>query len=142
MTDESDTDYYDKCPILSEQTKVIMDADLTLPELLTALMSCSDSAPGSDGIPYSLYNKLWTITGPIILSAWNYSCETGVQPESHRESIIVLLPKEGKDLSDINNWRPITLSNCDSKIITKALVIRMSKVLGEISQESLISRNV
>ena len=36
-----------------------MDADLTLQELLDALMSCSDSAPGSDGIPYSVYKKLW-----------------------------------------------------------------------------------
>ena len=31
-------------------------------------------------------------------------------------SIIVLLPKEGKDPSDIKNWRPLTLSNCDAKI--------------------------
>ena len=34
------------------------------------------------------------------------------------------------------NWRPITLSNCDSKIITKALSNRMSKVLGEIIDET------
>ena len=27
-----------------------------------------------------------------------------------------LLPKEGKDTSDIKNWRPLTLSNCDAKI--------------------------
>ena len=30
------------------------------------------------------------------------------------------------------NWRPITLSNCDAKIITKALAIRMSNVINEI----------
>ena len=41
----------------------------------------------------------------------------------------------GKDVSDIKIWRPITLSNCDAKIITKALTIRMSKVLGEIIDE-------
>ena len=51
---------------------------------------------------------------------------------SHKESIIVLLPKEGKDIKDIKNWRPITLSNCDVKIKTKALVIRMSNVMNEI----------
>jgi hypothetical protein len=43
-----------------------------------------------------------------------------------------LLPKEGKDTSDIKNWRPITLSNCDSKIITKALSVKVSKVLDSI----------
>ena len=52
-TSECDADYYDNCLNLSEQSKVIMDADLTLEELLKALMSCSNSAPGSDGIPYS-----------------------------------------------------------------------------------------
>ena len=56
---------------------------------------------------------------PSILDAWNYSCSTGVQPLSHKESIIVILPKEGKDIKDIKNWRPIILSNCDAKIITK-----------------------
>ena len=46
-------------------------------------------------------------------------------------SVITLLPKEGKDAKDIKNWRPITLTNCDAKIITKALVIRMNKVMDE-----------
>jgi hypothetical protein len=53
-------------------------------------------------------------------------------PASHAESVITLLPKEGKDIKDIKNWRPITLSNCDSKIITKALATKMSKVLDDI----------
>jgi hypothetical protein len=46
--------------------------------------------------------------------------------------VITLLPKEGKDRKDIKNWRPITRSNCDSKIITKALALKMSEVLDDI----------
>jgi hypothetical protein len=53
-------------------------------------------------------------------------------PPSHYESVITLLPKEGKDTRDIKNWRPITLSNCDAKIITKALSTKVSKVLNSI----------
>jgi hypothetical protein len=109
-----------------------MEKELTEEELLTALKTCADSAPGSDGIPYSVYKKLWSITGSYILKAWSFSCATGSLPPSHKESIITLLPKEGKDLKDIKNWRPITLSNCDSKIITKALSMKISKVLDEI----------
>ena len=45
---------------------------------------------------------------------------------------IILLPKEGKDINNIKNWRPITLYNCDSKIVTKALALRMNSVLDEI----------
>jgi hypothetical protein len=44
----------------------------------------------------------------------------------------VLLPKEGKDCGDVKNWRPITLSNCDLKIVTKALSSKMANVLDQI----------
>ena len=87
---------------------------------------------GPDGIPYSVYKKYWKIAGPVILDSWIYSVEKQCLPPSHYESAITLLPKEGKDTSDIKNWRPITLSNCDSKIITKALSIKVSKVLDSI----------
>ncbi len=46
--------------------------------------------------------------------------------------MIVLLPKVGKDGKDIRNWRHITLSNCDLKIVTKELSNKMSKVLDQI----------
>jgi hypothetical protein len=46
------------------------------------------------------------------------------------------MPKEGKNLNEIKNWRPITLSNCDSKIITKALSTRMANHLNEIIDPS------
>jgi hypothetical protein len=41
------------------------------------------------------------------------------------------LSKESKDMKDIKNWRPINLPNCDSNIITKALAIKISKVLND-----------
>ena len=78
-----------------------MEADLTGAELLSALWSCTDSAPGPDGIPYCVYEKLWEIAGPIILSAWEFSCTTGNLPALHKESVISLIPKEGKDANDI-----------------------------------------
>ena len=83
--------------------------------------------------PFPILAQICKQQWPIfILEAWNYSCSTGIQPGSHRESIIVLLPKEGKDIKNLNNWRPITLSNCDAKILTKAFALRMSHVLNEI----------
>ena len=56
-----------------------------------------------------MYKKLWVIVGSYILDEWNYSCSTGIQPVSHKESIIVLLPKEVKDIENIktisnNSW--------------------------------------
>ena len=100
---DEDDDFYEHCPKLSRQSSQTLEGELTQSELLAALNTCSDSAPGSDGITYSVYKKLWSITGPVILDAWKYSCEIGGMPPSHKESIITLLPKEGKNVKDINN---------------------------------------
>jgi exonuclease III len=127
-----DDDFYKNCPKLTTDQANTLENVLTLENLHGALRTCKDSSPGPDGIPYGVYKRFWDITGPIILNSWKFSNEIGKLPPSHNESIITLLPKEGKDMEDIKNWRPITLSNCDAKIITKALTIKVSKVLDSI----------
>ncbi len=129
-------DFYKHCPKLNSDQREYVDAPLTVEEITKALQSCKESSPGPDGIPYSVYKALWEISAPIIMESWKYSLINGVLPQSHLDSIITLLPKEGKDTRDIKNWRPITLANCDSKIITKALANRVSVVLESIIEKS------
>ncbi|OMH85878.1 Transposon TX1 uncharacterized [Zancudomyces culisetae] len=50
-------------------------------------------------------------------------------------SVITLLPKSG-DIRNIRNWRPISLSNCDEKILTKILANRIQKVMMQIIHPS------
>jgi hypothetical protein len=133
---KNDMNFYANCPKLSEEQAKFLDKDLNLKGLQDALSSCKESSPGPDGIPYIISKKYWKMMGPIILNAWSYSLETGSLSSSHLESVITLLPKEGKDTKDIKNWRPITLSNCDSKIITKALSQKTAKVLESIIDPS------
>ena len=102
---------------------------LTLQDLRNTINSCKDSSPGPDGIPYSLIKLTWSWFGPILLDSWNYASKTGNLTHSHENSYLKLLPKEGKDLKHLKNWRPITLSNCDFKIVTKSLAIKLSKNL-------------
>ena len=71
-----------------------------------------------------------------VLDSWNYALDTGKLPASHRQSCITLLPKKDKDLSLIGNWRPISLSACNLKIITKAYANRLKIVLPGIICES------
>ena len=63
--------------------------------------------------------------GPLILNAWKYSIAIGELTISHKYSILRLIPKPGKDQRDLKNWRPITLSNCDHKLITKTYNTRI-----------------
>jgi exonuclease III len=135
-SDKFKEDYYQHCPKINEEQRQYMDNNLTLKELKEALLTCQDSSPGPDGITYGIYKKYWNIVGQTILDSWNYSLITGKMPRSHLESTITLLPKDGKDPMEIKNWRPITLTNCDAKIITKALSIKMAKVLDAIIDPS------
>jgi hypothetical protein len=135
-TVDEDNEFYKLCPKISKTQEQDLEKELNLKELYDALKTCKDSSPGPDGIPYMIYKKFWKQTGNIILDAWNHSLRIEKLPPSHLESLITILPKEGKDTSDIKNWRPITLSNCDSKIITKAISIRTSRVLESIIDKS------
>ena len=46
-----------------------------------------------------------------------------------------MIPKAGKDLKLLTNWRPITLSNCDHKIFTKLYANRIcDRIAGSIEE--------
>ena len=105
-------------------------------KLKEALKTCVDSAPGLDGIPYSYYGMFSDILLTRVLESWNYALISGNLAKSHQQSCISLLPKRGKDLSMLGNWRPISLSSCDLKIITKAYANRMKVVLPSILCEA------
>ena len=114
----------------------MIDAPITTLDLYNTLRSCRDSAPGPDGIPYSIIKLTWSIFGPALVNAWNYSLLTSELTNLHTDSYLKLLPKAGKNLLLLKNWRPITLSNCDFKVITKTLASRLTNGLS-----NMISHN-
>ena len=62
-------------PDQDEITKPLVENDLR-----KTLHGCHDSAPGPDGIPYSILGALWPTFVPILCDAWNYSLATGNLP--------------------------------------------------------------
>ena len=108
-------------PKISQEEKLKALQKITIQDLEQTLKLCSDSAPGPDGIPYSYLKATWPTFGPKLLASWEKAMATNSLTQSHNYSYLKLLPKAGKNLKDIKNWRPITLSNCDHKLITKTL---------------------
>ena len=49
-----------------------------------------------------------------------------------KQAVITLIGKKGKDRSLLENWRPISLVNVDTKIMTKAIAARIKNVLPDI----------
>jgi hypothetical protein len=114
---------------------------LQLAEVAAALSTClNGTAPGSDGIPYEVYRVLWPLLGPCLLAAANAaftegSVESGAAaadslPLSWREGVISLIYK-GKALPrpQLSSYRPITLLQCDYKLVCKAVSNRLQPAL-------------
>lgn len=107
-------------------------ANLTSEELLKTLKKCGDTAAGPDGISYKILKSIWYLYHQTLIESFNYGIKTGILAPSHREAVIILLEKKNKDKRIIQNLRPISLSNCDVKIITKVLTKRLNLYLQDV----------
>ena len=123
---------------ISEENKNLCEKEISLDELHNALLSLSDdSSPGSDGLTPSFYIAFWPVLQQSIFQCFKESIEKQELSLSHRRGIITLLHK-GNDLSktDMNNYRPITVTNCDYKIFSKLLALRLQSVIKSIIHKS------
>ena len=114
---------------LSTDEQETLEGPLETGECLLALQSMKrDKSPGSDGLPAEFYTFFWDTIGDSFVEVLNFCFGKGLLTESMRLAIISLLYKKN-DRQDLKNWRPISLLNVDYKIGTKALTMRLKKVL-------------
>ena len=59
----------------------------------------------------------------------HYSISANQLCKSQHRGIITLLPKPGRDILQASNYRPITLLNCNFKIISKVINNRITPIL-------------
>ena len=88
--------------------------------------------PGNDGLPIEFYNTFWPSIGEMVLASFNEAYEVGEMSNSQRQGVITLIEKTGKDRTHLENWRPISLTNVDTKIASKVIATRITKILPEI----------
>lgn len=96
-----------------------------LAELRAALNCCNKSAPGTDRILYDMLKHLSQETQQTLLSLYNaiwFSCKI---PTSWKEAIVIPVPKQGKDPSSVNSYRPIALTSCLCKLFEKMINCRL-----------------
>ena len=125
---------------ISEEQKNTLDSEITEKEFLAALkLMKNDSAPGPDGITTSFIKMFWIKIGTMIVNSFNAAFLTKQLSYSQRQAVITLIHK-GKDLprDELSNWRPISLTNTDYKLLSKTLAVRLSGVLDVIINENQV----
>ena len=90
----------------------------------------SNSAPGLDGIKTSFMKRCRQFVVPIISILANLCFRTGVFSSCFKRSIVSPVHKGG-DGNDVNNYRPISVLPCISKIIEKLLNKRLFNYLDK-----------
>lgn len=93
----------------------------------------NDSCPGPDGLSYALYKCFSTELIPLLKDAFTTALEKGSFNKELSEGYITLIYKKGEP-NQIANYRPITLLNCNYKLFTKTIMIKVNsftlKLLG------------
>ena len=91
-----------------------------------------NKSPGPDGLTLEFYLKFWYLLSPLLCRLYQSSFVEQSLPESLQTSVTRLIFKKRGDVKDLKNWRPISLLNTDYKILSKALTLRLSRVLGSL----------
>ena len=69
----------------------------------------NQKSSGSDGITAEFYKIFWNDIKQFYVNSINYSYQCGELIELQNQSIISLIPKLEKDITFIENRRPISL---------------------------------
>lgn len=119
---------------LSESDQYWLTSSFTWDQIIEGVSRCpSKSSPGTDGLPYELLHFVFLQPDcrAIVLQVYNDALHHGIFSDSWLHTCVSLLPKKG-DLTDLKNWRPISLINTDAKVFTRLLNLRLVRCADDL----------
>lgn len=120
-------------PSIDSETSSRLDVPFSVEEVKKALSAMQNGkCPGPDGFPTEFFKAFADKLSPLLLNMFNDSLESGTLPLTLRQATISLILKKGKDPLSCSNYRPISLSCVDVKILAKMLSKRLEDILPSI----------
>ena len=121
-----------ECITLSNKERQLCDEFPTINECENAIKQMKNNkSPGSDGLPVEFYKIFWNDIKDIYYDSLKQTFEKNEMCYTQRLSIISLIHKKG-ERNDLRNYRPISLTNCDYKILAFVLAQRLQKVIDNL----------
>ncbi len=134
-TDEEVDKYLSRIQIenvLTDDLRDSIEGKITYDECAKALKCLKlNKSPGLDGLPAEFYKKIWDKLNTLIVDAYNESYDEQILIESQRKAVISLIFKKG-DAQLLTNYRPISVTCVDYKILAFCLSNRLQSVIKHI----------
>jgi exonuclease III len=118
---------------VSQADKLSLETPITEKEIWEAIQDLpSGKTPGTDGLSADFYKKFWPKLKIHFVNMVNDVYKNRELTSDQKRGIISLIPKPDKDLTQVKNWRPISILNTDYKILTKIFANRLKPILPEL----------
>ncbi|KAJ0456947.1 putative RNA-directed DNA polymerase [Helianthus annuus] len=118
--------------VISSTQSAMLVKRFTKEEIKEAVWSCgNEKARGPDGFSFKFLKTFWVTFEADFYSLLDYFYMHGKLNRGCNSSFITLVPKISNPQL-INNFRPISLIGCISKVISKILATRLKRVIGSV----------
>lgn len=98
---------------------------INLNELNILTKNKRDTAPGMDGITYSMIKNLSNTTKKHLVRIFNNYLNGATIPASLKDQLIITFLKPGKNPKEVSSYRPISLQSCVGKILSTMVKNRL-----------------
>ena len=95
----------------------------------------NEKTPGPDGISIEFYKIMFPVIKNELLNLFNYYLNNGRISAKMKAGLQIWIPKN-EPLDEKENYRPITLLNCDYKIFNKIISNRLQPILKILIHDS------
>ncbi|GBL82162.1 hypothetical protein AVEN_252358-1 [Araneus ventricosus] len=112
-------------------TRKMYNTPFTFEELKIALDKSRPTSPGPDKTHYNMIKNLSENSMRTLLLLYNIIWLKECFPVAWRESVVIPIPKPGKDPQVPNNYRPIALTSCLCKLMERMVNSRLVHSLEE-----------